>query len=87
VYPEYEKLPWKYQQRVSSEFWEDGSNQKKFVDWAATEFKIKEMNDWYRISLNVINKENIFNCVVGFCKYWRRRAYSALQQFSIFAAF
>jgi hypothetical protein len=61
AYPEHEWLPWKFQQRVPRGFWENASNQRKFADWAATQFKIKEMSDWYNITSNVKKRREIFN--------------------------
>ncbi len=56
AYPEQEWLPWKFQQSLPNGFWEDLANQRKFIDWAATQFQIKEMSDWYKISIKVIKR-------------------------------
>jgi hypothetical protein len=53
IYPDYEWLPWKFQQNLPIGFWKDPVNQKKFVDWAATQFQIKDMSDWYKITQHV----------------------------------
>ena len=51
VYPEYEWLPWKFTK--APKFWEDVKNQRKFMDWAGKELKIKEINDWNKVSNQV----------------------------------
>jgi hypothetical protein len=52
IYPENEWLPWKFS-RCPSTFWDDLKNQRKFMEWAANELKIKEMRDWYNVSFKV----------------------------------
>jgi hypothetical protein len=52
VYPEYDWLPWKFE-KVPLLFWDDIKNQQKFVKWAEKELKIKEMSDWYKVSVIV----------------------------------
>ena len=56
VYPEYEWLPWRFN-RCPPEYWSDMGNQQKFMEWAGKELKIKEMNDWYKVSVSVFCKE------------------------------
>ena len=56
VYSEYEWLPWKFD-IVPRNIWADVNNQKKFMEWAGKELKIKEMNDWYKVSVSVFCKE------------------------------
>ncbi len=53
VYPEHEWLPWKFRRHTPTGFWNDQSNQRKFVEWAATELQVKEMDDWYNITYRV----------------------------------
>ncbi len=54
IHPEYEWLPWKFQQiPILKGFWEDPSNQKKFIEQAAIDLKINEMSDWYNITSTV----------------------------------
>ncbi len=75
VYPEYEWLPWRFQHPVPTGFWKDEGNQIKFVEWAGTQFQIKEMSDWYKITINVKNGgKNDFLNFLGFYKNWRSRA-------------
>ena len=52
AYPNYEWLPWKFD-KCPQNYWDDLKNQRKFMDWAATQLNIKEMEDWYKISLQV----------------------------------
>ena len=53
VYPEYNWLTWKFSVSPHN-FWSDVKNQRKFMDWAGRELKIKEMSDWYNVSNKVI---------------------------------
>ncbi len=59
VYDKYEWLPWKFQS-VPSGFWEEETNQRKFIEWAGKHFQVKEMSDWYKISTRVKNGGNFF---------------------------
>ncbi len=52
VYPDYDWLPWRFD-RCPKDFWSNVNNQIKFVKWAANELKIKEMNDWFKITYKV----------------------------------
>ena len=52
VYPDFNWLPWKFE-RCPRNFWDDISNQLKFIHWAANDLKIKEMSDWYNITNEV----------------------------------
>jgi hypothetical protein len=49
IYPEYEWLPWRFN-RVVPGYWDDVNNQKKFMEWASKELKIKDMSDWYNVT-------------------------------------
>ena len=49
IYPDYDWLPWKFPKSLKN-FWTDVKNQRKFMDWAAKELKIKEMDDWYNVT-------------------------------------
>ena len=49
VYPDYEWLPWKFD-TVPRNFWLDVNNQRKFLEWAGKELKIKDMSDWYNVT-------------------------------------
>jgi very-short-patch-repair endonuclease len=52
-YPDYEWLPWKFNV-VFKEFWNDLSNQKKYMDWLFKELKYEISEDWYNISREII---------------------------------
>ena len=52
VFPEYDWLPWKFGNCPPS-YWTDVENQRKFMEWAGKELKIKEMSDWYNVSNKV----------------------------------
>ena len=52
VYPEYEWLPWRFS-KCPQNYWGDVNNQKKFVNWAGKELKIKELSDWYKVTNQV----------------------------------
>ena len=52
LYPEYEWLPWKFES-CPKHFWTDVKNQRKFLEWAGKELKIKDMSDWYNVSFKV----------------------------------
>ena len=51
IYPDYEWLPWKF--KCPQNFWDDIKNQRKFIDWAGKELGIKDMNDWYKVTIQV----------------------------------
>jgi hypothetical protein len=57
VYRNYEWLPWKFG-KLPVNFWDDMKNQRKFLEWAGKQLKIKEMEDWYKVSVKVLE---IFN--------------------------
>ncbi len=54
VYSEYKWLPWKFQ-HVPNGYWEDMKNQKKFMDWVGKQLNYKDMEDWYKVTKEVIN--------------------------------
>jgi hypothetical protein len=49
LFPEYEWLPWKFAHTVSN-FWDNVNNQRKFMDWATSHMKMKDLSDWYNIT-------------------------------------
>jgi hypothetical protein len=60
VYPNYDWLPWKFY-KCPQNYWDDKKNHLKFMNWAATELHIKNMEDWYKITFKVFFfKLNIF---------------------------
>jgi hypothetical protein len=58
VYPDYNWLPWKFTIPPRN-YWDDTKNQKKFLEWAAKELKIKDMSDWYNVTYKVTLPLNI----------------------------
>jgi hypothetical protein len=54
VYPGYDWLPWEFG-RCPQNYWDEMKNQRKFMDWAGKQLKIKEMSDWYEVGIKVIN--------------------------------
>ena len=59
VYPEYEWDMSRFVHRPRN-YWSDETNQKKWMDWAGKELKIKEMSDWYHVSTQV--KSGVLIC-------------------------
>jgi hypothetical protein len=54
LYPGYDWLPWKFDNKS---IWDDEKIQRKFMDWAGKQLKIKEKSDWY----NVVGKVFVFS--------------------------
>jgi hypothetical protein len=52
VYPDVNWLPWKFE-RGPKNMWNDLSVQRQFLDSVAKQLNIKEMSDWYKISVQV----------------------------------
>jgi hypothetical protein len=52
TYPSNEWLPWKFAV-CPRNYWDDEKNQKKFMEWATKELKIREMSDWYNVTYKV----------------------------------
>jgi hypothetical protein len=52
IFPDFEWIPWKFIQ-CPRNFWDKEENQKKFIDWAGKQLKIKEMSDWYNVTQKV----------------------------------
>lgn len=48
MYPNYEWLPWKFS---THNYWNNIDNQREFLNWAAKQLQIKEMDNWYQITL------------------------------------
>lgn len=53
VYPEHNWLPWKFR-KGNAGYWDDIQRQKTFLDWAATQLNVKNVNDWLKIKKKVI---------------------------------
>ena len=52
VYPDFEWLPWKFD-TILRHFWPDIENQRKFMEWAGKQLKIKDKSEWYRVTSQV----------------------------------
>ena len=78
VYPDYEWLPWKFE-FVPRNFWANVNNQRKFMEWAGKELKIKDMSDWYNVVNKVKNIAFIFPYLKGFNYNWRRYSFNSPQ--------
>jgi hypothetical protein len=59
TYPDYEWLPWRFAMTTRN-YWDDEKNQRKFMEYAAKELKIKEMSDWYKVTKKVTLPLNLF---------------------------
>jgi hypothetical protein len=64
VYPDYNWLPWKFD-NCPHNYWTDLKNQRKFLDWAATELNIKDKSDWYQVAFRVTGYHYIFSYCLG----------------------
>ena len=62
IYPDFDWLPWKFT-RTPKGYWEDPANQKLWIDWATKKLNIKEMSDWYKITMKVL-KICVFFCKI-----------------------
>ena len=63
AFPDYNWLPWKFEHSpCPRSFWNDVKNQRNFMDWAAIELNVKQMSDWYSITVPVQIKQ-LFSCV------------------------
>ena len=60
IFPEHEWLPWLFG-NTSMNYWDDVNNQIKYVNWAGKQLGIKDMNDWYKVSLKVV-KGGLMRC-------------------------
>ena len=52
LYPDYNWLPWKFASPPKA-MWQNLSNQRKFLEFAAHHFHIQDMSDWYNIRVKV----------------------------------
>ena len=57
MYPDFDWLPWKFEQ-CPKHYWNDPKNVRKYMDWAGTQLGIKQLTDWYKISFTVKKKLN-----------------------------
>lgn len=55
VFPEYNWLPWKFHS-IPKGFWEKDGNQMVYMKWLEDKLNVKSEEDWYNVSVDVINK-------------------------------
>ena len=55
-YPEYDWLPWKFKNGVSTRYWQSPENRKKYMDWLGEQLKIEKMEDWYQVGHKEISR-------------------------------
>jgi hypothetical protein len=73
VYPDYEWLQWRFDNRkCPNGLWDNVNSQKKFIEWAASELQIKDINDWYNVSFKVTLFSTLKTDKKGFLCYWRK---------------
>lgn len=53
VYPEHEWLPWVFSATPKG-LWTNRDNHFKFFDWLGKQLDIKDMDQWYKVKLSVI---------------------------------
>jgi hypothetical protein len=53
VYPDYKWLPWKFA-NTPNNWWKDNKNKKQFLDWVGGQLGIKDHNDWYNVTTQVL---------------------------------
>ena len=53
LYPQHSWLIWKFD-RVPKDYWNNKTNQLKFMNWVESELNIKHWKDWYKISSDKI---------------------------------
>lgn len=52
----YSTLQTAFQERLNGAFWKKVENQKRFIDWLGTQLGYKQLADWYKVSVEDINK-------------------------------
>jgi hypothetical protein len=55
LYPEHQVKPWLFR-RVPQGYWNDPQNQLLFMDWFASVYNIKSVEDWYNVDVKQIIK-------------------------------
>eukprot|EP01114_Cavostelium_apophysatum_P023792 TRINITY_DN9076_c0_g1_i1.p1 TRINITY_DN9076_c0_g1~~TRINITY_DN9076_c0_g1_i1.p1 ORF type:complete len:404 (-),score=59.76 TRINITY_DN9076_c0_g1_i1:239-1450(-) len=55
VYPEYPWTLWRFR-RAPRNFWQNHDNGRRFLDWAFEQLGLREMDDWYQITLKQLNE-------------------------------
>jgi hypothetical protein len=55
LYPEHQFKPWLFR-RVPQGYWNDPQNQLLFMDWFASVYNIKSVEDWYNVDVKEVVK-------------------------------
>jgi len=55
TFPHHKFVPWKFVQ-VSRLWWSVKANQKVYMSWLQDELKIKSMENWYDVTIDIILK-------------------------------
>jgi len=55
LYPDYLWKPWLFS-NVPSNYWNDENSLKSYLRWLAEQLQIKQMNDWYNVSTDDIDR-------------------------------
>ena len=56
TFPEHKWLLWQFKQRITPYFWNNQQNQIDFIQWLSKQLHVRELKDWYRISLEQIQR-------------------------------
>lgn len=56
VHPHLELVPWLFQDRLPSGFWEDSTNQREFFTWLGKRLGYQNLDDWYSVTQEDIYK-------------------------------
>ncbi len=54
-YPEHHWQTWRFP-RVSKKFFKDEDQVRSLVKWLSEEFRVEDLNDWYRVSATQVQK-------------------------------
>jgi hypothetical protein len=52
LYPEHTWFPWKFNS-IPKNYWDDKTNQLKYMNWLANRLNVQKMEDWYQVSWEV----------------------------------
>lgn len=47
AYPDYNWLPWKFNEKLSKAYWKDLQNQRQYFDWLGQQLGVQKLEDWY----------------------------------------
>ena len=56
VYPNHNWLEWKFSQNIPLNYWNNRTNQLKFLNELGKQLEFNQMNDWYNITVKDINE-------------------------------